>query len=520
MKRSAVHRKLTKNGNRHGGGARHMSLAPVVYEWRKPHFPGKPGYYTLKSFHTLGCFPSGLEAPYRLNDFHKYYLNAYLPEEMEDWLDEVRPLPIEQATASLKQLREELQSFTLVTPTRWQPKPMLASLSRITEPMEDVLNVFMTENIHRPEPRMYEFVAKPQEKHRRIKIPNSITRHILNNNYNELTDVVGLLDETWELIGSTPHRRSLLQESQTAGVPSLETTESTKQDQTVHELTQSATTHHRLLCDANGQAYRGWLPPNAQKAIQTTVDNSLGQPKPTPSDLFRTPSADVTYEDELLLLQLHNLVSRAARETKEHDVGIALSQMSLHSLAHDDTRAAKVHGDLASLWFDKGDYETAIIHAQRGVLLGEYGQDAPQMQRIAEKGQKKPQLALLEHEADRETQENVVNTGYAVWSLSLAQQDHLDDALYIAAKAAEAYPANQKARSNLGKLQRFACGRVAAPQKRRSVRCYSEDRIRRAVSRMPFKLVHRSVVNRSTGHQWMFWTHPAGLKYKYDPRGF
>ena len=512
MKHTQVCRKMLHNGSRHSG-SKHMSLLPVVYEYRKPHIEGRPGYYTMKYFHTLGCFPSGLEAPYRLDDFHKVYLQAYLPEELEDWLDEVRPLPIEQAAKSLKALRKELNRFVLVTPTKWRPKPLLTSLDNVREPLEDILSTFITDSIHQPESRMHVFVAKPPTKQKRISVPNSVTRHLLNNHFNELCEVADVLDETWDFIGSTPHRRAL-----------LATDEPTALDSGLSQIPQSTGEPHRYIANAQGEMYPGWqapLPATAIKTIAETKGGIADLPSASNQQALCIPSPDVTYEDEICLIHLHNLVSRAACEAKEYDVGIALSQISLHSLAHDDTRAAAVHGNLASLWFEKGDYDTAIIHAQRCVLLSEYGDREPiplkEAQQAPKQGRK---LAFFGEEPDPRTQESVATTGYTMWSNALAQQDHVDDALHIAAKAAEAYPTSTKALHNLRRLQRFVCGRVASPLSKRQVRCYNEDRIRRAVARMPFRLVHRSTVSRSEGYQWQFWNHPAGLKYKYDPRGF
>ena len=484
-------------------GTKSQSLTPVVYEYRKPHLRGKPGYYSLKSFYTTGCYPSGLEVPYRLNDFHKSYLSSYLPEELEEWLQEVRPSAIEAAHHSLKVLMEELSNFTLGQPTRWRPKPMLTHLDRISQPLEDVINAFVDENIHREKSRFYPFVQKKTEQCGRVKLPNVLTRHLLNNHFSELTEVVEVLGEAWSAIGSTPHQRSL---SKIRHVQNLFDTKS--------EIPQSSlsTSQVTQLADA-------FSPQLPQQVLAQTNMASLSPVHHLEKDILSSPSNDITYEDELLLMHLHNLVARAARETQEYDVGISVSQVSLFSLAHDDIRAAKAHGDLASLWLDKGDYDTAIIHAQRAVILGEYGshtENTPDEMNSPET----LKLALLEHKSDKFTKDSVVSRGYVLWSSALAQQDHLDDALSIAVRGYESQPTSQSVRENLRKLQRFSCGRITTPLSRRSICGNNAEKNRHGVDSVPFRLVHHSIVNRSNGYQWIFWNHPMDLKYKYDPRGF
>ncbi|SCU68538.1 uncharacterized protein TEOVI_000833900 [Trypanosoma equiperdum] len=64
---------------------KHMTLNPTLYLYRFPG-PHGPGPYTMKYWWTLGCFPTGMEVPFRLHEFLSTYQQEHVPVEVEEWL--------------------------------------------------------------------------------------------------------------------------------------------------------------------------------------------------------------------------------------------------------------------------------------------------------------------------------------------------------------------------------------------------------------------------------------------------
>ncbi|RNE95393.1 uncharacterized protein Tco025E_10033 [Trypanosoma conorhini] len=62
-----------------------MTMNPTLYLYRFPG-PRGPGPYTMKYWWTLGCFPTGRETPFRLQEFLLTYQQEHVPIEVEEWL--------------------------------------------------------------------------------------------------------------------------------------------------------------------------------------------------------------------------------------------------------------------------------------------------------------------------------------------------------------------------------------------------------------------------------------------------
>ncbi|CCW66334.1 unnamed protein product [Phytomonas sp. Hart1] len=96
---------------------KHMTLNPTLFLYRFPGSHG-PGPYTMKYWWTLGCFPTGLDAPFRLKEFLATYKQQHVPIEVEEWLDCFLNDPLQELTAAIEELLDLLENCTTAEQTK------------------------------------------------------------------------------------------------------------------------------------------------------------------------------------------------------------------------------------------------------------------------------------------------------------------------------------------------------------------------------------------------------------------
>eukprot|EP00759_Apiculatamorpha_spiralis_P002990 PhF_6_TR11336/c0_g1_i2/m.18311 len=201
-----------------------------------------------------------------------------------------------------------------------------------------------------------------------------------------------------------------------------------------------------------------------QKSIESfSSPSSLSKQEKAQLQNLWDISSDETYEDEMLLLQLHNVCARASVQAKEYDTAIDFLHRSL-PFAHDDQRTAKVHNDISTCMLLKGKFSEATTHAQRSVMLA----DDPK--------------------------------GYALWALARGYENAMDDALMIASRGKESHPANPHVSKALRTLQESAVGRVDTAEKLKSARWQSKHQVDVAVNTSPFRYVDSKRMDPATSY--------------------
>ncbi|EPY22997.1 hypothetical protein STCU_02565 [Strigomonas culicis] len=89
---------------------KHMSMNPTLFLYRFPG-PRGPGPYTMKYWWTLGCFPSGIQVPFRLHEFLATYQQEHVPIEVEEWLHCFVKDPVQSLEEAVDDLFLEMENM-------------------------------------------------------------------------------------------------------------------------------------------------------------------------------------------------------------------------------------------------------------------------------------------------------------------------------------------------------------------------------------------------------------------------
>ncbi|RNF00283.1 hypothetical protein TraAM80_07683 [Trypanosoma rangeli] len=160
-----------------------MTMNPTLYLYRFPG-PRGPGPYTMKYWWTLGCFPTGREMPFRLQEFLLTYQQEHVPIEVEEWL-----------RCFVKDPLQELQNASKALFDAAEASPEMES----------------TRGYRAIQPSIIPLLA-PMEKFGRqlgVKISPTGLRAVLSNTTlkERFLDDLFEYQEILEKEGSTPHRR-------------------------------------------------------------------------------------------------------------------------------------------------------------------------------------------------------------------------------------------------------------------------------------------------------------------------
>ncbi|EKG07065.1 hypothetical protein TCSYLVIO_001807 [Trypanosoma cruzi] len=116
--RSSIYRSYQRGGWCPGSKhQKHMTMNPTLYLYRFPG-PRGPGPYTMKYWWTMGCFPTGRETPFRLQEFLLAYQQEHVPIEVEEWLCCFVKDPLEELCDASKDLFDAVEAFPEMETTR------------------------------------------------------------------------------------------------------------------------------------------------------------------------------------------------------------------------------------------------------------------------------------------------------------------------------------------------------------------------------------------------------------------
>ncbi|KAG5501743.1 hypothetical protein JIQ42_05595 [Leishmania sp. Namibia] len=162
---------------------KHMSMNPTMYLYRfaGPHGPGP---YVMKYWWTLGCFPTGIERPFRLSEFLAEYKQQHVPIEVEEWLHCFVTNPFEELKEATSELLKCLEDVPLRENTRGY-RSIENGVSSFAAPLAKL------------------------EKQLNIRVPSLAVRAALGSSLlrERLKDDLFEYNESLSACGSTPHRR-------------------------------------------------------------------------------------------------------------------------------------------------------------------------------------------------------------------------------------------------------------------------------------------------------------------------
>lgn len=289
-----------KPGTKH---QKHMSLNPTHYLYRFPG-PRGPGPYTMKYWWTLGCFPTGLTVPFRLDEFLSSYQQSHVPIEVEEWLHYMVRQPLDELQSAVSVLCCCIDDYPTVEEGRERgyevPHVSVHSIAAPLQSFQRSLGVVLS--------------------------PSSVRKTLCFNDLRER--VVEDLEEYKDLIamhGSTPHRRAARQ------FLSSETE--------VEELDR--------------------LPPQGPPMLNAEIASSIGG--------YASPPTGKTMPDELKLIRLLTTFAEgSARGGALEDALDTLYSTLPH--AHDANTKAVVHANISSAALLSGEFKEAEFHAKESVL--------------------------------------------------------------------------------------------------------------------------------------------------------
>lgn len=309
--------------------------------------PRGPGPFTMKYWWTLGCFPTGLEAPFRLHEFLATYKQAHVPVEVEEWLQYFVTNPAHSLATSLDALGESMSLVAVADDdTTSEDRGYRLHAPSIAG---------MLDPLHRVEKEL--MLAIPRAGIRAVMADTKLRRRAAD----ELFEYTEAVKEG----GSTPHRR--------AGYAQL-TGNSLEQD-----LPQAI---------ADGQALLGGVDPGAlinnvrrqlgftaasSALVATTAPVSATSVRPPPeaattlvANAASIPAA--TASDEKALLRLMTTFAEGSMKIRRYDdAAMLLSNLLL--FAHDDDVRAELHGNVATALNHDGQFKRAEFHGREAALL-------------------------------------------------------------------------------------------------------------------------------------------------------
>jgi hypothetical protein len=288
----------------------------------------------MKYWWTLGCFPSGRETPFRLNEFLATYQAAHVPVEVEEWLDCFIKHPAEQLVPTLEALLEHLEGMEGLEETEGYqlPEPSVVPLLPALKRLEDMATINISP------------VAV-----RAVMADKALRKRACDDTYEYL--------EAVRHGGSTPHRR--------AGYAQLSM-----------DLTDDAELPVAQLSDTNRVA-SSRTSSSAQRGadLMSAASNRAGAVLPRPddatsrivSDSFSGIADDTSYDEKCLISLVTTFAEGAVKKKKFGDAANMLANLLLFS--HDDDVRAAVHANVATAQNLNGLYKEAEFHGREAALL-------------------------------------------------------------------------------------------------------------------------------------------------------
>ncbi|KPI83295.1 hypothetical protein ABL78_7676 [Leptomonas seymouri] len=283
---------------------KHMSMNPTMYLYRFPG-PKGPGPYVMKYWWTLGCFPTGIERPFRLDEFLSTYQQQHVPAEVEDWLN-----------CFLKNPLEELKGAT----------------SELLYQLEAVSSREKTRGYHYIESSVASFAAPLAkfEKQLNVRIPPLAVRASMGSSMlrERLKDDLYEYNESLSECGSTPHRRL------------------------------ARTAFNEPLAIGPGEE---------QNKNMEGRDGEVSAPLGQAVGSYISPDTH-TAPDERKLLRLLTTLSEGCVLKEDYESAFSILATSLN-FSHDDSTDSLVHANVSAAALLNGQFKEAEFHGRQAALL-------------------------------------------------------------------------------------------------------------------------------------------------------
>eukprot|EP00796_Vickermania_ingenoplastis_P008531 gene8531-5978_t len=291
---------------------KHMSLNPTLYLYRFPG-PRGPGPYTMKYWWTLGCFPTGLSIPFRLQEFLSTYQQHHVPVEVEEWLQFAVKDPVVALTNCIDDLMESLEEFS--SPEKGKEyKIEHTSGKSLASPLkifEEQLGVHVSPAAAR---------ATMSFKDLRARI------------LDDLEDYRTIIHET----GSTPHRR----------------------------VARFYLDNHKTLPDEKRETF-SMIPSPSVGCSEPSLPQCLAKSIGTIAD----PQPETAPDERKMIQLLTTFAEGCVRTGLIEEAGSTL--YSAIPFAHDSETHFVVHSNVAVCATAAGDYQQAEYHSKEAVLVAD-----------------------------------------------------------------------------------------------------------------------------------------------------
>ncbi|KPA85802.1 putative mitochondrial hypothetical protein [Leptomonas pyrrhocoris] len=281
-----------------------MSMNPTMYLYRFAG-PRGPGPYVMKYWWTLGCFPTGLERPFRLDEFLCTYQQQHVPAEMEDWLSCFVKSPFEELKCATSELLHQLEEVPSTEKTRGYCS-IESGVVSFAAPLAKI------------------------EKQLGVRIPSLAVRAALGSSAlrERLKDDLYEYNVSLSECGSTPHRR--------LARASFEDTLAIKSGEEENKDVTGATAD---IPAPLGQAIGSYVSPDAHTA-----------------------------PDEKKLLRLLTTLSEGCVLKGDYESAFSILSTSLN-FSHDDSTDSVVHANASTAALLNGQFREAEFHARQAALL-------------------------------------------------------------------------------------------------------------------------------------------------------
>lgn len=283
---------------------KHMSVNPTYFLYRFPGSKG-PGPYTMKYWWTLGCFPTGLAVPFRLQEFLSTYQQFHIPVEVEEWLQFVIVDPIESLKTEISNLSSsidlhpEFDKNNKVEISGISAHPFTMPLKKI----ENTLGVFIS--------------------------PSSLAKTLKHSDLRErVLDYFDEYKEHLTLNGSTPHRRF------------------------ARYFFESPLDQSQISSSSSSQLV------NLSHSIPEKVTSAIG--------CVVDPPPHTAPDEKTIIKLLSTIAEGSSREGLLSDARETL--YSALQFSHDSTTQSHLYSNIASSALGLGEFKEAEYYAQESLL--------------------------------------------------------------------------------------------------------------------------------------------------------
>eukprot|EP00758_Cryptobia_borreli_P007276 Tbor_TRINITY_DN5270_c0_g2::TRINITY_DN5270_c0_g2_i1::g.16770::m.16770 len=329
---------LSNSGPPGSTGQKHMSLDPTLFLYRVPRYAWNPGYSVMKSWWTLGAFPTGRDTPIRINEFKEAYVKRHVPEEVEEWLHFFITDPVAEIEPVLDKLLIEFERSAThlshegsLSKFYQPPLPTVASLLPAVRKFEEVIGV---------------------------NIPATCVRGLCatENLKESLMDELCVYADHVKIHGSTTHRRvmrAMMEEDHPVDATPFISSRMNTQKEINREpldLTFPDPSQSSVSCSIPVPP----LPPDVEFCAKIGAVFNVEEDKCEP--------------DELSLVKMLTYFAEGGVKMRKYSDAV-LPLTSALRFSHNGTVRGEVHANIASALNKDGRFEEAEVNAKEAIML-------------------------------------------------------------------------------------------------------------------------------------------------------